>query len=723
MGLTVLLQNQDITDFVDESTISFKSVLGQGTGSGGTGTGASSEASFLSDLGPIKKALGAGQTVPVTYPQTVLADLPMGYWRLDSQIDCLDVSGHSNNGTVQSGPLDIVTGATGDRNQGWETDGVAYVQTPLALTATNNFTLEALVNLIDSFSHGPITRLGTGSNGYGWGIGDNTTWNNAGDVVMVRVGSNFYQPASPIHVPRDGRWHLIAMKVVGTTASIYLDSALAGTATIPTPTTPTGNGYIGATPGGPFATGMAIDDVAWYATALADARMNIHFNALGVAPALVRGGEVIIKDATGTVVFGGEVTDLKDASDALNIKTELDCVDYFQALDRIEVNEVFLGDTDIDIIRFIITNYAPDILLTDIPMSGTFSFAKRYVRAKSVKDALIEIAKITGYAVWVTPDKKLKYKAPTDVSTAPFTLSDEPDFVNSFGYDITEHTQDDNGIINRVYFYGGKQASPDFTQDLRPQANNANKVFQLAYYPNDATDGSVHVRKNGVELAVGSPFGTDKLVSDGGTKDVLLNRDAMTLTFDTAPNNVGLTELSCTYRYSTPLVVTVSDRSSFQFFGKWYDGKLDDSTVLDASTAIQRARVLLSQQAYGLESLKVVCHTGGLQAGQLLRVVNDLREIDDTYLVQSVTAKPEGAGYFEYTVALGAWNWNLVDLLFAVARRAGVQDTATEEDLSVVQAQETLEAGDIIDIITVTTTTSGQYFSGHFYSGFATIIS
>ncbi len=67
----------------------------------------------------------------------------------------------------------------------------------------------------------------------------------------------------------------------------------------------------------------------------------------------------------------------------------------------------------------------------------------------------------------------MQYKAPTDVSTAPFGLSDDPNFVSTFGYDVNTSTLDDNGTINRIYFYGGKNVSPDFVQDLNPQANGS----------------------------------------------------------------------------------------------------------------------------------------------------------------------------------------------------------------------------------------------------------
>lgn len=688
MGLRVLLAGQDITDYVDESSISFKSVLGQGTGTGGSGTGASSQAAFIADIGPIKSALGAGQEIPPVTRNLFSQNQSSHENPVDTTewggiaytINCGPGGGISRDTAkawTGSSALKVVLGGVGT----FESLGINIPVSELVPGET--YTISAY--MLATAGQTPNLRFFIEGN-------DGITGNHAISATTLHA------------TPVSGQW--TRYQVTATMPAVFSDS------------------YIGLR----LDTGGTAQAITFWMDGLQFEQFGSatpwHLGRTTPVPALVRGGEVTIQDATGTLVFGGYVSNLKDASTQVLVKTQLDCVDYFQFLDRTEVNEVFTGDTDIDIIRFIITNYAPDILLDDIPASGTYSFTKRYVRAKTIKEALTAIAKVTGFAVWVTPDKRLQYKAPTEVSTAPFFLSDNPDFVNSFGYDIDDHNLDEEGTINRVYFYGGKKSSDDFDQDLSVQANGSNKVFQLAYYPHDSSDGKVHIFKNSVDLQIGSPFSTspnDKLKSEGGTSDVLLNRDAMTATFDVAP--VDTDTLIARYRYSTPLVVVVSDRSSFQFYGKWYDGKMDDQTVLDSSTAIQRARVLLSQQSYGLESLKVITHQGGLQAGMLLKVVNDLRAISDTYLVQSVDAKPLGAGYFEYSVSMGAWNWNLVDLLFAVARRAGVQDDSTEEDTSVVQAQETLEASNIAIVINLTTHTTGQYYSGNFYSGFATVSS
>jgi hypothetical protein len=438
---------------------------------------------------------------------------------------------------------------------------------------------------------------------------------------------------------------------------------------------------------------------------------------------LVRQGEVIVTDSTGTVIFGGYATHFEDETEpqALVVKTKVTSHDYWQDLDRIQVNEVYTGATDISIIRDIMTRYAPGIDVSLVPTTGTYSIPRRFIRSQSVMEAINKICTMTGWNAWVDPDKKLHYVSASSASSAPFGLTDDPDFIAWFSYDLLQYTTDDTAIINRVYFYGGRKVSDDFTQDLQPQANGSNKIFMTAYYPEDAVDGSIHVKKNGVELTVGSPFSSaanganSKLISDGGTADVLVNKDARTLTFDVAPADTDT--LVTIYRYATPLVVVLSDTTSHAFYGRYFDGKLSDLGVLDVATAISRCRVLLAQQSFGLTTLQVTCTKGGLQAGQLLRVISTTQAIDDVFLIQKVQTKPLGGGNFQYTVDCGAWNWNLIDLLVATARDTNANDDYTDEDLSVVQAQETVEAASLAIVITTSDHTSGQYYSRSVASG------
>lgn len=449
-------------------------------------------------------------------------------------------------------------------------------------------------------------------------------------------------------------------------------------------------------------------------------------------PQLVRNGELVIYDASGNRIFGGFLTKITDATEYTQTYTTLEGVDYFQTFSRTIVNEIYSGMTDVQIIVALLTKYAPWISLATMPSVAAMTFSSKNYRNKTLLDCLTDVIDSTGYQAWVDPYKQFHYVNPGQSSTAPFALSDRPDFRSSFQVGVDSYEIDDNAIINRVFFYGGRKPSNDFTQDISTQANGNNTTFVLAYYPRNASDGKVHVYKNGVELAVGFISGdkvSDKFKSAGGTADVLLNADAHTLTFDVAPAT-GATVL-CKYRYELPLMVVLSSQPSVQYFGEFLDGTLSDETVVDVAIAVQRCKVLLLEQAFGLKTLKLRCWKAGLTSGMAIRIDHFVRGIHDTFIIQEVDTTPDGNGYFEYQVTLGAWNWNLVDVFNHLIQSAQPQDDATQEDTIPIDDQEQDESFHIGFSAVTITTNHGGYCAhasalgdGHdAYCGFSSISS
>ena len=413
-------------------------------------------------------------------------------------------------------------------------------------------------------------------------------------------------------------------------------------------------------------------------------------------PKLVRNGELIINDATGVTIFGGYASKFSDitTSSGLGISThphtEVNAVDYTSALGRTLVNVTYSSQTDVQIISQVLTQYVPWVDQSLLPATGLFLLPAKVFRNISVLQVLQKVAGITGWIVWVDFHKKIHYTSPANTQSAPFYVSDQPDFITSFPHAVTQFEIDDTSAINRVYFYGGKKTSNDFTQDVSPQANGSNKVFTLAYYPRVASDGKFHVTKVtnfSDNLVVGIANGTTPpniLKSQGGLADVLINPDAHNVTFDVAP-------AACTgcvlvkYRYNFPLSIVVSDSNSVAFFGAYLDGYVSDDTVFDQIEGIQRAKVVLTQQSFGLVTLKLDTWHAGLQAGQTIQVINAVRGINLAYLIQEVVTEPLGAGNFVWHVTLGAWNWNLIDVIVKLASIAPVDDTSDTETTSILQ--------------------------------------
>lgn len=457
-------------------------------------------------------------------------------------------------------------------------------------------------------------------------------------------------------------------------------------------------------------------------------------------PQLVRLGEIKIYDASNTQIFGGFITKMVDhlgpgAMGNTRYYTELDCSDYWQFLDRIMVDVVYDGNTDIFMINDLLATYASWIDRSLLPTAAAYTFGPKLYRHISLKAALQNICDTTGYMMWILPNKKIQYVLPTNAANAPFSLSDTPDGITTFRHNVTDFEIDDNAAINNVIFYGGKKLSSDYLQNLSNQANGTNTIFLLPFYPHPASDGHVHVYKNNVELALGTATGSDTngnnvLKSKGGNADVLLNTSGSALTFDVPPASTDLVQ--CKYRYEFPLVVSLSEQASISFYGQILQGVIIDTSVLDSTTAAQRCRILLLEQSFGLTTLQVTCWQPGLQAGMLLSITNTKRGINSVYVLQEVDYVPLGAGNFEYDLTLGAWNWNLVDILMLFAQAQTPQDTNADESLEDVIIQTVTESVGAHDTMAITKTqTFGQYYAraaavgdGHdAYPGFASISS
>lgn len=438
-------------------------------------------------------------------------------------------------------------------------------------------------------------------------------------------------------------------------------------------------------------------------------------------PTLVRGGEIQIWDANNTLIFGGYLGKLDDITSKTFIQTTCYAYDYYQELDRIQVQAYYSGVSDTFMIKDLFTKFAPWVDTSLIPNAGNYQFTAKVFKSITLQKAINAITDITGWIIWISPDRKAHYVSPTNTQTAPFSISSVPDFITKFNHGFNSLEIDDTSTINRVLFYGGKKLSLDFTQDLSTQANGNNTLFVLAYYPHTCADGKYHIKANGSgDLVLGYVSGTgvkNTLKSQGGDCDILMNTDAHTLLFNTAPTNGGPNTVTAKYRYDYPMVVQVVDTASYAYFGRYFDGVISDETVFDTATAVARCRTLLAEQSMGLTTLKIRCWKGGLQSGQTLGVFNSIRGINKSYLIQEVDLVPLGAGQFAYDVTLGAWSWNMVDVILGAtnaafnAGLAPVNDNLNGIQTNAIQVEQFLSSMGVTMTLTTNTRQWGGYYA------------
>lgn len=239
--------------------------------------------------------LGTGLAAPTVfagdqYAATILADSPVGYWRLgesDPSMPAADATGNGNDGTYFGGVMLGQPGAiVGDPDTAAAFDGSsAFVDIPSTpggtFDLTANFSLEAWVinngQNPDIHLGRIVANGGIGLRGYGWGILPNN------EVRYTTWGILDFDSRLTI-VPQDSAWHYLALTFDNTaTAYFYLDGQLTDTITDPQARLARSSEFdliIGDTPTGlqEFYNGT-IDEVAIYNYVLTADQIAAHFQA------------------------------------------------------------------------------------------------------------------------------------------------------------------------------------------------------------------------------------------------------------------------------------------------------------------------------------------------------------------------------------------------------------------------------------------------------------
>lgn len=256
----------------------------------------------LAVLGTAGAATQHASASPI-YPSVVLADNPVGYWRLGespAQTTAFDSSPFGRNGAYVEGVTRGVSGAiVDDPNTAGQFDGATgHVAIPGApFNFPNNFTLEAWVINNNTgpffgriFSNRQFTPMAAG---YGFGVLPD------GRLRFTTFGILDYDSA--VVVPRDGNYHHVVVTFdPGNDAHFYLDGTFRQTLFGPLPAQSSSSDLnIGRNPiVSPFTGSFepwngAIDEAAIYNYVLSDSQIAAHYQA-GIAPAIPEPGSLML---------------------------------------------------------------------------------------------------------------------------------------------------------------------------------------------------------------------------------------------------------------------------------------------------------------------------------------------------------------------------------------------------------------------------------------------
>jgi hypothetical protein len=278
-------------DTGDDGAPAKEGAAGEASSGGPAGDGPANEGA---DAAPLGDALaethpesGGGESGTVTYAQTVLADNPLAYWRLDEPAGSMmaqDSSGHGMTGTYMGTVTHAVPGAiANDPDTAAGFDGAtAFVDVGavFAFAGTVQCSLEAWAQPVLNSSYQNILSRNDSSNGpiAGYLLYVEPAPQSIFDYERVQssTGKVFAQSTA---VAATGAWAHVVATFDGTTMVLYVNGNVEGTQAN-TVSLPTANSdfVLAAAHGGQDTWWHgALDEVAVYDHALSTARVVEHY--------------------------------------------------------------------------------------------------------------------------------------------------------------------------------------------------------------------------------------------------------------------------------------------------------------------------------------------------------------------------------------------------------------------------------------------------------------
>lgn len=318
----------------------------------------------------------------------------------------------------------------------------------------------------------------------------------------------------------------------------------------------------------------------------------------------------------GIKIFGGVIvridTDIQGVSRFYNIT----CKDYSQYLNRMLVNERFVGETVTDIIQSLITDYAPDFTMDNV--EGSTVIGSIVFNRISVGEAIQALAEAIDYSWYVDYDKDIHFFAMND-ELAPFNLSDDG---GNHVWDSLRITEDFSQIRNQIYIIGGEYQGEEKTESY--VADGEQRQFPLAYKFSEVPV----VEVNASPLTVG----VDGLDTEDSF-DVMWSFQQKYIRFKESnyPDPADVVAVTGTPLY--PIIVKVPDTTSISLYGK-YEFKIVDKNIASREDAIERGRVELEAYANSIEEGSFETYEFGLKSGQTITI--NVGDTNEDFIIQSV---------------------------------------------------------------------------------------
>jgi hypothetical protein len=395
------------------------------------------------------------------------------------------------------------------------------------------------------------------------------------------------------------------------------------------------------------------------------------------------------------------------ANDEYNYQLQIS--DFSQELNRNLVTEVYENETEGDIIKDIIENYAP--ALGTFHVEDGVTVDRIVFNNKFPMQCIQELASRTGRDFYVDYERNLHYFS-RDTNIAPYELDDTSLDGNYHNLIITV---DKTQLINRQKVKGGFELSDDYTQ--LKDADGVQTSFQLDYQPFDADSGEVEIYKNSVKS---TSVGIDN-IDDPASKEWLLNVAEQVVKLGTQTMGAG-DEFKAIYKFKKPILVQVQDDDSIALMKQLeggdgiYEGDLiinDEIETKQEAREFGRARLRDTANPLVVGTFETT--QNGYRSGQLLTINIPSRDVpcdtvQNQYLIQRVSSTSFGRGNFDTVVEFATRLKGITEFLLEIYDSGKVIFERTDELLEQLRIfSESFGIGETKQEATLRNTTTDPY--------------
>lgn len=413
--------------------------------------------------------------------------------------------------------------------------------------------------------------------------------------------------------------------------------------------------------------------------------------------------EVAIYDGAltaSTRIFGGYITDIQESEgEGAGRDFDTGCGDYGAYLDHVIIKAEYEDQTDAEIIADLFETYAQQYdSSTHIETIKTHDKIRfNRISLREIMDTLAELAQ----GDWYVDYERRVHFFVSEIESAPFALSDDPDLAATFPYEKMKIKTDGAGVINRVEVVGGNYLSADATFYLQGTGQDPIIKMPFKMHGPDA-GGALQVSRN--DGSEGSPSWTSMTVKVGhidalgGADEVLHYFQEQNLEqqndWPQLPNAVRIFG-----RYEVPLRTRTRDQASFDHYKLWFDAIINDVDITDKSTARLAAKGLIAEAALSRVDINCMIREPGCTSGMKIPFTNANASIAGVeYFIQRVGASINPGGFVEYDLQLGAYSPDLIDVFIQLARAAKSKPIWRDDEV----LDELLEHAEILEFTDIT---------------------